>query len=233
MLGNVSSLVNVEWFLGVPLNESENLRLGIAEVGQAVLGDKLKGLQVGNEPDLYQRHGHRPEGYSPYDYDGEFGKVAAALRDIGVNKPLVGPSIALADWTPQQVWDTGFATNHEELEILSVENYPTNNCFSLYGVGTYISPEAAFPGFLTHRSGQGIVQPFLDSARLALSLGKPFYMFETNTASCGGFPGVSNSFGAALWGIDYALQMAYSNFSAALFHVGGQSVYYNVCSTTA
>ena len=58
MLGNVSSLVNVEWFLGVPLNESENLRLGIAEVGQAVLGDKLKGLQVGNEPDLYQRHGH-------------------------------------------------------------------------------------------------------------------------------------------------------------------------------
>lgn len=25
----------------------------IAEVGQAVLGDKLIGLQVGNEPDLY------------------------------------------------------------------------------------------------------------------------------------------------------------------------------------
>lgn len=52
-------------------------------------------------------------------------------------------------------------------------------------------------------------------------------MFETNSASCGGFPGISDSYGAALWGLDYALQMAYSNFSGALFHVGGQNVYYN------
>lgn len=53
-------------------------------------------------------------------------------------------------------------------------------------------------------------------------------MFETNTASCGGFPGVSNSYGAALWALDYGLQMAYSNFSEALLHFGGQSVLYNV-----
>lgn len=53
-------------------------------------------------------------------------------------------------------------------------------------------------------------------------------MFETNSASCGGFPGVSNSFGAALWALDYGLQMAASNFSGALLHVGGQNVYYNV-----
>lgn len=52
-------------------------------------------------------------------------------------------------------------------------------------------------------------------------------MFETNTASCGGFPGLSDSFGAALWALDYGLQMAYVNFTQALLHVGGQSVYYN------
>lgn len=39
--------------------------------------------------------------------------------------------------------------------------------------------------------------------------------------------GISDAFGAALWGIDYGMQMAYSNFSGALFHVGGQNVYYN------
>jgi len=38
---------------------------------------------------------------------------------------------------------------------------------------------------------------------------------------------ISNSFGAALWGVDYALQMAAVNFGGALFHVGGQSVAYN------
>lgn len=53
-------------------------------------------------------------------------------------------------------------------------------------------------------------------------------MFETNTASCGGFPGVSDSFGSAIWAVDYGLQMAYSNFTGALLHVGGQNVSYNV-----
>jgi hypothetical protein len=73
-----------------------------------------------------------------------------------------------------------------------------------------------------------LVGPFLNSSAIAQSLGKPFMMFETNTASCGGFPGVSNSFGAALWALDYGLTMAASNFSRALLHVGGQNVYYNV-----
>ena len=53
-------------------------------------------------------------------------------------------------------------------------------------------------------------------------------MFETNTASCGGFPGVSDAFASALWGVDYAMQLAHSNFSGALFHAGGQNVSYNV-----
>jgi hypothetical protein len=53
-------------------------------------------------------------------------------------------------------------------------------------------------------------------------------MFETNTASCGGFPGVSDSFGAALWALDFGLTMAYSNFSGAMLHVGGEDDYYNV-----
>ena len=37
------------------MNDTKNLRLEIAEIGQAVLKDNLIGLQVGNEPDLYGR----------------------------------------------------------------------------------------------------------------------------------------------------------------------------------
>lgn len=47
------------YFEGIPFNETANFRLEIAEVGQSILGNKLIGLQVGNEPDLYSRHGHR------------------------------------------------------------------------------------------------------------------------------------------------------------------------------
>ena len=35
------------------MNDTSNLRLQIAEVAEAVLGQNLLGLQLGNEPDLY------------------------------------------------------------------------------------------------------------------------------------------------------------------------------------
>lgn len=72
-----------------------------------------------------------------------------------------------------------------------------------------------------------LVQPYLDSTMMAQQMNKQFMMFETNSASCGGFPGISDSFGGTLWGLDYGLQMAYANFSNALVHIGGQNVYYN------
>ncbi|KAH9912958.1 hypothetical protein B0H21DRAFT_858786 [Amylocystis lapponica] len=53
---------------------------------------------------------------------------------------------------------------------------------------------------------------------VAQAAGKPFVMSEMNTASCGGFSGLSDSFGAALWALDYGLQMGYSNFSHAPLH---------------
>ena len=66
------------------------------------------------------------------------------------------------------------------------------------------------------------------SAEAAVAADLPFIMFETNTASCGGFPGISDTFASALWAVDYGLQMANSNFTGALLHAGGQNVSYNV-----
>lgn len=85
-----------------------------------------------------------------------------------------------------------------------------------------------FPEYLNHGAVVSLVQPYANSANLATAAGKPFIMFETNTASCGGFKGVSDSFGAALWAVDYGLQMAYTNFTYGLMHIGGQNVFYNV-----
>ena len=67
-MGNISALLPVEWFIGIPLNDS-TIRIEIAELSQAILGDKLIGMQVGNEPDLYARHGERPEvGFLRYSF---------------------------------------------------------------------------------------------------------------------------------------------------------------------
>ncbi|KAK1225001.1 hypothetical protein PQX77_012070 [Marasmius sp. AFHP31] len=265
LLGNISALVNIGWFLGqlawlllrtgrqpisslldtmtgIPLDDTNvgvPIRLEVAEYGQQVLGDRLLGLQVGNEPDLYAAHNHRPPTYSPYDYFNEFGLVAEAIRTnprIGplTNNKLIGPSVATGAWTPEMVWDTGFIDSYGVksggmLGSLAVEHYPDDNCFALYGtpVGQPKDVQAIFSDFLNHTSAQSLVRPYLNSSSIAASAGLPLYMFETNTASCGGFPGISDSFGATLWLLDYGLQMAWGNFSGGLIHVGGRNVYYN------
>ena len=163
------------------------------------------------------------------------------------SKLLIGPNILGANWTPEQVWNTGFVDQHKEnLAALSVEQYvpflsPSNhpvhlrpssyastNCFAFTGTGLNISAQDAFPTFLNHTAATSQVAPYLNSAQIAQDAGKPLLMMETNSAACGGFPGLSDSFGEALWSLDYGLQMAYSNFSGAMFHVFGQNSSFNV-----
>ncbi|RPD77295.1 hypothetical protein L226DRAFT_533296 [Lentinus tigrinus ALCF2SS1-7] len=233
LMSNVSALVNAKWYLGIPFNDTSNLRLQIAEVADAVLGDNILAYQLGNEPDLYVSHGHRSSDYNQTSYYNEFGVVIDALNnDAKITKHgnLVAPSTQ-GTWTLQSVWDTGFLTTYQDaISVLSVEQYPDNNCAAAFpdaGFGDPVDPQSVFANYLTHASGQNIVNQYLSSTPLAAQYGKQFMMFETNTASCGGFPGVSDSFGSALWAVDYGLQMAYSNFTGALLHIGGQDVSYN------
>lgn len=101
----------------------------------------------------------------------------------------------------------------------------------MYGTaGTPADPQALLPLYLTHKERvKELVAPYANSSNIATAAGKPLIMFETNTASCGGFPGISDTFASALWATDYGFQMAYNNFTNALLHVGGQNVFYNVC----
>ena len=144
---------------------------------------------------------------------------------------LVAPSLQ-GTWTLQSVFDTGFLTSYSSaISILSVEQYPDNNCAAAFpdaGFGDPVNPQDVFPNYLTHTAGKNLIAQYLPSIPTAQQAGKQFMMFETNTASCGGFPGFSDSFGSALWAVDYGLQMAYSNFTGALLHIGGQDVSYNV-----
>ena len=167
---------------------------------------------------------------------------------------LIAPSLQ-GTWKAEDLWGTGYLDAYStSISVMAMEqyvhiciadackrtgslivmrplSYPDQNCAAEFpngGFGDIKDPQAVFPNYLIHSSGVQMVQPYLNSAGIAQQLGKEFMMFETNTASCGGFPGVSDSFGSALWAVDYGLQMAYSNFTGALLHVGGQNVSYNV-----
>ena len=53
-------------------------------------------------------------------------------------------------------------------------------------------------------------------------------MDEFSSASCGGIPGISDTFGAAMWSVDYGLQLASVGYSGAYLHTRERGVTYNL-----
>lgn len=234
-MSNISALVDTEWYFGLPFNKTdvENQIPNIPEVAtyaQRILGDRLLGLQLGNEPDLYSDHDKRGTGYGPSNFTTEFNEIKTDILESATLENtafLVGPSICceVAGFELDDVLTAGWLTdNVENLAIVAVQHYPDNNC----GVnGRVVDVQTAFSNYLNHTSATSLVEPYLAGTAEILAAGKSIMMMEFNTASCGGFAGLSDSFGAAMWMVDYALQMAVSNMTQALMHIGGQGVYYN------
>ncbi|KIK59059.1 glycoside hydrolase family 79 protein [Collybiopsis luxurians FD-317 M1] len=114
------------------------------------------------------------------------------------------------------VWDTGFVDALDfSLAYLSVKHYPTDSCTAL-GSSTLRDPQTEFPNYLNNTSSKFVEESYPNPTAFTQSKGKKFLMMETNTASCGGFSGLSDSFGAALWALDYSMQMAYRKFQCLL-----------------
>jgi hypothetical protein len=135
---------------------------------------------------------------------------------------LVPPSVC-CQWTSQQVFDAGYITQFgKNLNAIGEMHYPNNNC----GISGTIDPQSIFANYLTHKAAQIFIgdyinivgmrnisyssQPNTDHLHVAevQAAGLSFVMLETNTASCGGFPGLSDSFGAGLWAIGLLLSRA-------------------------
>lgn len=59
--------------------------------------------------------------------------------------------------------------------------------------------QTEFQNYLSHDAGKTIINKYLNSTAYAQTKGKKLLMFETNTASCGGFPGISDAFGGEIY----------------------------------
>ncbi|KAF8699112.1 Glycoside hydrolase family 79 protein, partial [Rhizoctonia solani] len=231
---NISSLIPTEYYFGLNWIDPNNFTNSVlvAETVESILGSDLLALQLGNEPDLYDQHGKRPQ--SPYTFDIYMNEFQQAVTQLNAAPAFTNKDILLAPssccmWNETELFQAGFVERFKnDLKILAVQHYPTNNCKIN---GNILDPQAIYPDFLRHAntgySPVSMVNPYRSSSAIAQQYGKPIVMLETNTASCGGFPGISDSFGAALWAADLAFQLASANFSQVLLHVGGQNVYYN------
>lgn len=103
------------------------------------------------------------------------------------------------------------------------QKYPFDNCDAASGE----TGQNIFSQYLNHTLATSLVYEYEAAANEGAARGLDVIMAETNSASCSGFAGLSDSFGIAMWLTDWAFTLAYRNFTSALLHTGGQSAYYN------
>ncbi len=163
-----------------------------AQEVRALVGGKLLAFEIGNEPDLFPYQGHRKAPYTFADYLGEYRRYKAAIRAKLPHAPFAGPDVAgHTDWVGQ------FAEAERlDLQLLTHHYYRGNQ-----------SPASSYDMLL--HPDPNLLDMLGAMQRASVSAGGvPYRICETNSFSGGGRPGVSGTFGAALWVLDYFWTLA-------------------------
>ncbi|MFB7629527.1 hypothetical protein ACFC0M_01055 [Streptomyces sp. NPDC056149] len=155
-----------------------------------VLGDRLTAIACGNEPDYYFRQ-LRPPTYSLHDYVPEANQCLAAVRAGAPAAQQAGPDTAGGAWLPDYA-----AAERGKVGLLTRHYYPLSRCSD---------KNATAAELLSRGVAQKEAATIASAAQSAGKAGVSLRISETNSASCSGIPGVSNSYASALWAADYAL----------------------------
>ncbi|KEP51984.1 putative glycoside hydrolase family 79 protein [Rhizoctonia solani 123E] len=222
-MASISSLVQAEWYIGLPFLNTTYIP-AVAQAAQDILGSNLVGLQLGNEPDVYPSHQLQFQNLTVQQYLIEFGNRLAMVP--GPKDNIFGPSVCCS-WTPDEVIQAGFLTQFGgNLKSFSVQHYAENGCDSTNPPSTP-NPQALFNQLLNHTAATSFAAAYVNASQAVQAAGKEIIMLESNSVSCGGLDGVSDTFGSALFAIDNALQLASISFSQVFFHSGGGGAKYS------
>src|SRR3954470_3214751 len=201
------------WGLNLGADRLENA-VAEARAVARIFGDRLIALEVGNEPDLFGRAGHRPAGYNYDAWLKDYRRYKAAVRAVLPGARFAGPDLAASpDWMARFAHDEG-----GDIALLTAHHYVTGQDKPDATQGTLLAEDKKY------QSALAIYRQASNAAA------KPWRMCETNSFYGGGKDGVSNSFAAALWALDYLLVLAsYGcagvNMETSVNHLGKISYY--------
>ncbi len=195
------------WSLIWGLNLGRGAAQEAVEEAQAVAAaakNHLYAFEIGNEPDLFGNHAtHRPNGYGYKDYLLDYRRFKSAIRRALPDAPFAGPDVAGAtDWVKQFAADEG-----SDLKLLTHHYYrecanPNSTLDKLLHTDPKLAPQLEQ----------------LSAASAASHL--PYRICETNSFCGGGKPGVSDTFGSALWVLDFMFKLASAGASGVNMETG-------------
>ncbi len=174
-----------------------------AQAVAAIAKNNLLAFEIGNEPDLFGHEGHKPKGYSYEDYLKEYRRYKSAIRAKLPQASFAGPDAAV-----QTDWVTRFAVDEgSDLKLLTHHYYrecahPTSTLDKLLHPDPKLIPE-------------------LEKLKAASASSRvPYRICETNSFCGGGKQGVSDTFGAALWALDFMFTLAWGGAAGVNMETG-------------
>ena len=180
-----------------------------AEMVAQIVGSKLLAFQFGNEPDGF-RVGIRKSNYSVPDYLTEWREFLKALKTRVPGAPLAGPDIAFdTSWLAPFIHAFG-----SEVVFLTCH---------YYSEGPASSSDVTMQRMLG--SGETLAKIIDSVAGYTAGSGLKVRMVESNSVYGGGKPGISDTLGSALWGVDIMFTLAEARWLGINFH-GGRGGYY-------
>jgi hypothetical protein len=189
------------------------------------------GFEIGNEPDIYNHTywqaatagrswtGRRlPTAVTAAAYVRDFRVYARVLRAVAPHVPLAGPALARPE--VHTAWIARLIDGDRSLlGVVSVHRYPYAAC-----VGRRAPGFPTIARLLSPRATTGMARSLLPAARLAHAAGLPLRLTELNSVTCGGRPGVSNTFATALWAPDALFSLVRAGVNAVNLHVRADTV---------
>lgn len=216
-VNNAATALNSTAVYGLNFRRGDNSSWAVAHT-QAIdryIGWERAILEIGNECDLYAGNGIRAHNYTFGQYDVEWQRYANDIAAAVPNAPaklFQGATFAGRGWYPNI---SSYAHQHSaQLRSVSIHTYPSTHCSG---------HNVTLAQLLSDSDSQTDASHIL-SSNLSSSISPlPLQVGEGNSASCGGMPGVSNVFAAALWAIDDLYNLAAVGVRGMNFHGGGSS----------
>jgi hypothetical protein len=205
---------------------------------RAVLGalppHSVDGFEVGNEPDIYHhryrtgfasavrwgRSAHEfQSAFTAAGYDSTFQAYATALHRVAPRLPVAGP--AVANPARGRMWITDLVDDERgSLGLVTGHRYPLSACYKR----PRFAPFPTIAKLLGERASAGMARSAAPAAAFAHRHGLKFRLTEFNSITCGGRPGVSNTFASALWAPDVLFELWHAGVDGANLHVRANTV---------
>ncbi|HSO98525.1 MAG TPA: hypothetical protein VLP43_06205 [Solirubrobacteraceae bacterium] len=188
----------------------------------------IAAFEVGNEPDLYDRGywlstiAHTgavlPAAISPRSYLHTFDAYARALRSFAPTVPLMGPAVAKPEHSLGFIRVLALHAR-SELGALSAHRYPYSAC-ALPGSAAFATVSRLLsPAAVTNVTGS-----VRRAVTVAHAAGLPLRLTELNSVTCGGRPGVSDTFATALWAPDALFALLRTGVDSVAVHVRARTI---------